>query len=349
MGMMNALTLLLLAFAFLQIHNVVAQLSVDYYRQTCPQVENIIRAEMIRKQAANPTTAAGTLRIFFHDCFVEGCDASVLIRSTPNNKAERDAEINLSLPGDGFDAITRAKTAVEAKCPGIVSCADIISITTRDLILLTALKALDLCFSDLHEFVLARVQIGGPYYPVKKGRKDGRISQASRVAGNLPLPTMTVDRLSALFRSKGLTQADMITLSGAHTVGFAHCKEFMNRIYNYNRTFPIDPTMNFQYAKGLQQACPRVNLDPTIVAFNDVNSPRKFDNGFYRNLPNGLGLLASDQILYTDLRSRGLVQAYATNQAAFFNAFVAAMDKLSTVGVKTGRQGDVRKRCDAFN
>ena len=46
-------------------------LSVDYYQGSCPQVENIIRKVMVRKQRANPTTAGGTLRIFFHDCFVE--------------------------------------------------------------------------------------------------------------------------------------------------------------------------------------------------------------------------------------------------------------------------------------
>lgn len=303
------------------------QLHVDYYRKTCPQVENIIRAEMIRKQAANPTTAAGTLRIFFHDCFVEGCDASVLIMSTPTNIAERDAEINLSLPGDGFDAVVRAKAAVEAKCPGIVSCADVLSIATRDLITL----------------------VGGPYYPVTKGRRDGRISQASRVAGNLPLPTMSLDRLTSLFQSKGLTRADMITLSGGHTVGFTHCKEFMQRIYRQNKTTHVDPTMNFQYAMGLRQACPRKNLDPTIVTFNDVNSPRRFDNGFYINLPRGLGLLASDQLLYSDPRSRSLVELYASNEGAFFKAFAASMEKLGSVGVKTGKQGEIRRRCDTFN
>ncbi|XP_059072666.1 peroxidase 41-like isoform X2 [Cryptomeria japonica] len=271
-GILHLILLLLISLPLVR-----AQLSVDYYKQNCPQVENIIRAEMIRKQSVNPTTAAGTLRIFFHDCFVEGCDASVLIRSTPKNKAEKDADINLSLPGDGFDAVVRAKTAVEARCPGIVSCADIMSIATRDLISL----------------------VGGPYYPVKKGRKDGWISQASRVAGNLPLPTMNVDVLTALFQSKGLTQADMITLSGGHTIGFSHCKEFMHRIY--------------------------------------------------RNLPQGLGLLASDQILYSDPQSRGLVQLYASNQTAFFNAFAAAMNKLGAVGVKTGSEGEIRRRCDAFN
>jgi peroxidase len=51
------------------------------------------------KQISNPTTAAGVLRAFFHDCVVDGCDASVLISSNSFNKAERDADLNLSLSG----------------------------------------------------------------------------------------------------------------------------------------------------------------------------------------------------------------------------------------------------------
>lgn len=299
-------------------------LSVDYYKSSCPQVENIISKVMERKQRDNPTTAAGTLRLFFHDCFVEGCDASVLISSIgAGHKAERDADINLSLPGDGFDAVTRAKTAVEAQCPGVVSCADILAIATRDLISL----------------------IGGPKYQVKKGRKDGLISEASRVAGNLPETTMSVDELNALFESRGLNQSEMTTLSGAHTVGFSHCKEFMGRIYKE----PMDPTIDPNYAVGLQNVCPQQNLDPNMAAFNDVLSPRTFDNVFYQNLPKGLGLLASDQILYSDARTRGLVETYASNQDAFFRDFALAMDKLGSVGVKTGYEGEIRKSCDAFN
>ncbi|MCV5004502.1 hypothetical protein OFM39_33120, partial [Escherichia coli] len=63
----------------------------------------------------------------FHDCFVQGCDGSVLItgsgteRSTPQNSGIQ-----------GYDAIDDAKAQLEAACPGVVSCADILALATRD-------------------------------------------------------------------------------------------------------------------------------------------------------------------------------------------------------------------------
>lgn len=61
---------------------------------------------------------------------LQGCDGSVLLKSTTNNQAERDAAPNLTLRG--FDLIDAAKSAVEYKCPGVVSCADILALVARD-------------------------------------------------------------------------------------------------------------------------------------------------------------------------------------------------------------------------
>lgn len=60
----------------------------------------------------------------------QGCEASILLDSTANNTAEKDAFPNLSLAG--FDVIEAIKTEVEKICPGIVSCADILSLVARD-------------------------------------------------------------------------------------------------------------------------------------------------------------------------------------------------------------------------
>jgi hypothetical protein len=56
--------------------------------------------------------------------------------SSPNSDAEKDAPDNLSLAGDGFDTVTKAKQAVEEACPGIVSCADILALAARDVVVL---------------------------------------------------------------------------------------------------------------------------------------------------------------------------------------------------------------------
>ncbi|KAF3779129.1 Peroxidase 63 [Nymphaea thermarum] len=66
------------------------------------------------------------------------------------------------------------------------------------------------------------LEIGGPCYGVKLGKKDGFISQASRVPGYLPLPTMPVTELAPLFSSKGFSFGEMVALV-ARTIGFSHC------------------------------------------------------------------------------------------------------------------------------
>nr|ACG42138.1 peroxidase 65 precursor [Zea mays] len=306
-------------------------LKPDYYSQSCPRAERIIAEVMQTKQMANPTTAAGMLRVFFHDCFVTGCDASVLIASTQFQKSEHDAEINHSLPGDAFDAVVRAKLALELECPGVVSCADILALASGVLVTMT----------------------GGPRYPIPLGRKDSLSSSPTAPDVELPHANFTVDRLIQMFGAKGFTVQELVALSGAHTLGFSHCKEFADRLYNFRsqggKPEPFDPSMNPSYARGLQDVCKDYLKDPTIAAFNDIMTPGKFDNMYFVNLERGLGLLSTDEELWTDPRTKPLVQLYASNPTAFFTDFGRAMEKLSLFGVKTGADGEVRRRCDAYN
>ncbi|KAL6188298.1 hypothetical protein ACLB2K_039691 [Fragaria x ananassa] len=304
-----------------------SRLYTNYYSKSCLRFTQIVQDIVTNKQISTPTTAAATLRLFFHDCLHNDCDASVLVSSTPFNKAERDADINLSLPGDAFDVVVRAKTAVELACPGTVSCADILTVAARDLV----------------------TMMGGPYYSVPLGRRDGKSSRAAAVNGTLLLPTMTISQIIDVFGSRGFSVQEMVALTGAHTIGFSHCKEFTAAIYNYSRAEQSDPEYNPRYAAGLRNACADFEKNPTLSVFNDIMTPNKFDNAYFQNLPKGLGLLKSDHALFNDPRTRSYVDLYANDQSKFFYAFARAMEKLSVYGIQTGRKGEIRRRCDEFN
>ncbi|KAJ4867308.1 Peroxidase 31 [Raphanus sativus] len=297
------------------------RLTTDFYSKSCPRFHDIVRDTISTKQITNPTTAAAVLRLFFHDCFPNGCDASILISSTAFNSAERDSPINLSLPGDGFDAVVRAKTALELACPNTVSCSDIISAATRDLL----------------------VTVGGPHYPVFLGRRDSRISKASLLADLLPLPSSPISKTIRQFESRGFSVQEMVALSGAHSIGFSHCKEFVGLVGRNSTGY------NPRFAVALTKACSNYPKDPTLSVFNDINTPNKFDNMYYQNIPKGLGLLESDHGLYSDPRTRPFVDLYARDQDRFFKDFANAMQKLSLYGVQTGRRGEIRRRCDEVN
>ncbi|WOG93023.1 hypothetical protein DCAR_0312302 [Daucus carota subsp. sativus] len=307
-----------------------AALRPNYYANVCPDVESIVREAVKTKIHQTFTTIPGTLRLFFHDCAIQGCDSSIMIQSKGNNTAEKDHPDNLSLAGDGFDTVIKAKAAVD-KAPGCknkVSCADILTMATRDVVSLS----------------------GGPSYRVELGRLDGLISTSSSVNGSLPKPTFNLDQLTSFFNTLGLNRKDMIALSAAHTVGFSHCSRFAARIYNFSRHNKVDPALNKSYVAELQSLCP-IGVDSRIAVNMDPISHKKFDNIYYKNLQQGMGLFTSDQILYTDFRSRPFVNLWASNNAAFERAFITGMTKLGRVRVKTGRSryGNIRQDCAAFN
>ncbi|XP_006656422.2 peroxidase 16-like [Oryza brachyantha] len=307
-----------------------AQLSQNYYVSTCPNVETLVRGAVAQKLKETFNAAPGTLRLFFHDCFVRGCDASVLIAGPDD---EHSAGADTTLSPDALDLITRAKAAVDAdaQCANKVSCADILALAARDVV----------------------SQAGGPYYQVELGRLDGKVGTRAVVKHSLPGAAFDLDQLNKLFAANGLTQTDMIALSGGHTIGVTHCDKFVRRLYQFKGAAPPpnSPAMNLAFLRQMRQTCP-LSYSPTTVAMLDAVTPNKFDNGYFQTLQQLKGLLASDQVLFADRRSRSTVNYFAANQTAFFDAFVAAITKLGRVGVKTagsGSDAEIRRVCTKVN
>ncbi|XWS22546.1 hypothetical protein CRYUN_Cryun29cG0045800 [Craigia yunnanensis] len=191
--------------------------------------------------------------------------------------------------------------------------------------------------------------VRGPFYEVLLGRKDSKVSDPSMVESNLLKATTPTSHILSLFSAKGFSAEEMVALSGAHTIGFSPCKEFANRIFNFSKISDYDPAYNPAFAQGLRKLCFNYTKAPEMSAFNDVFTPGKFDNMYYKNLQRGLWLLLSDQAMLMDNRTKPFVVQYAANQTAFFYSFARSMEKLSVYKIKTDKDGEVRRRCNQFN
>lgn len=112
-----------------------------FYGNRCRNVESIVRSVVRSHVQSNPANAPGILRMHFHDCFVHGCDGSVLIAG---NTSERTAGPNRSLRG--FEVIEEAKARLEVDCPRTVSCADILTLAARDAVVLVTYHKLCLVY-----------------------------------------------------------------------------------------------------------------------------------------------------------------------------------------------------------
>nr|ABW82528.1 class III peroxidase [Gossypium hirsutum] len=296
-------------------------LQIDLYKNSCPEAESIIYSWVENAVSQDSRMAASLLRLHFHDCFVNGCDGSVLLDDTEDFTGEKTALPNLNSLR-GFEVIDAIKSELESVCPQTVSCADILATAARDSVVIS----------------------GGPSWEVEMGRKDSLGASKEAATNNIPGPNSTVPMLVAKFQNVGLSFNDMIALSGAHTLGMARCSTFSSRLQGSN-----GPDINLDFLQNLQQLCSQTDGNSRLARL-DLVSPATFDNQYYINLLSGEGLLPSDQALVTDdYQTRQLVLSYAEDPLAFFEDFKNSMLKMGSLGVLTGTDGQIRGNCRVVN
>ncbi|KAK8971272.1 Peroxidase 42 [Platanthera guangdongensis] len=105
-------------------------LVMDFYKESCPQAEEIIREQVKLLYKRHKNTAFSWLRNLFHDCAVESCDASLLLDSTKKTISEKETDRSFGMRN--FRYLEDIKDAVERECPGVVSCSDILVLSARD-------------------------------------------------------------------------------------------------------------------------------------------------------------------------------------------------------------------------
>lgn len=298
----------------------------QFYAHSCPKAPEIVRSVLAKVVAAEPRMAASLLRLHFHDCFVKGCDGSVLLDSSGSIISEKRSNPNRD-SARGFEVIEDIKAAIEKECPGTVSCADILTLAARD----------------------STVLLGGPSWEVPLGRRDSTGASLSGSNQNIPAPNNTFQTILTKFKLKGLDIVDLVALSGSHTIGDSRCTSFRQRLYNNTGNGQPDNTLDQTYAAQLRTRCPRSGGDQNLFVLDFV-SPLKFDNNYFKNLLVFKGLLSSDEVLVTKSQtSRELVKKYAENQELFFEQFAKSMVKMGNITPLTGSQGEIRKICRRVN
>lgn len=315
----------LVGLAHCHAHSPHGQLKVGFYNGKCGghNVEKVIYDVVKQKITADPDTVSDLVRVSFHDCFVRGCDGSILLNG---KDTEQTAPINKGL--GGIKTVSDIKEAVEKVCPGVVSCTDVLVIGARAAISLA----------------------GGKWYEVETGRRDGVVSRKDEAQANIPPPTMPVPQAIELFAKKGLNKHDFVVLLGGHTVGTAHCHSFKERLYNFRNTKKPDCTISPSLLQLLQKTCPlNSKIDNETFLDQTTNSHFKIDNAYYKQILAHNGVMEIDQNLASNPSTRGLVIGLAKSPNQFLDQFGPAMVKMARIGVLTGNQGEIRKSCGSVN
>ncbi|KAL0891541.1 hypothetical protein Bca101_015524 [Brassica carinata] len=155
--------------------------------------------------------------------------------------------------------------------------------------------------------VVAVEVTGGPDISFQPGRKDSNVCPRE---GRLPDAKKDFQHLRDVFYRMGLSDKDIVALSGGHTLGRAH---------------------------------------PERSGFDGpwTQEPLKFDNSYFVELlkgeSEGLLKLPSDKTLLEDPEFRRYVDLYAKDEDAFFRDYAESHKKLSELGFNPN--ASVAKAC----
>ncbi|CAA3018842.1 peroxidase A2-like [Olea europaea subsp. europaea] len=167
-----------------------SQLTETFYSSSCSNVSDVVRNLLQQAQQSDVRIGAKLIRLHFHDCFVDGCDGSILLDNADGIQSEKDAGPNMN-SADGFDVVDDIKTALENVCPGVVSCADILALASQISVTLG----------------------GGPSWEVSLGRRDSRKANPSGANSDIPSPLESLNNVTSKFSAKGLDSTDLVALS----------------------------------------------------------------------------------------------------------------------------------------
>ncbi|KAF6988022.1 hypothetical protein CFC21_005607 [Triticum aestivum] len=277
----------------------------------------------------------GLIRLMFHDCFVNGCDGSVLLMTSRESSAdgttEKDSGFNIGLRG--FEVIDKIK---EKLADYKVTCTDAVIYAAREAVYLLSNGKI-------------AYNVDGP------GRKDGVISRSEDPEKYLPTPSSDFAVLVKKFTDKVVfTEKDVVALSGAHAVGVAH-----STTINVTGTPEMYQTAvgweTFKDPNAVKNNVREYDGGPLKISsgYKDDNKERMaakgvLDNSFYNAVLQKMALFPSDRVLGVNAVTK--VREYMNNAGTWNNDFGSAMEKLSKLRATSDPSKiEIRNVCSKTN
>ncbi|XP_037435608.1 peroxidase 5-like [Triticum dicoccoides] len=274
----------------------------------------------------------GFIRLLFHDCFVNGCDGSVLLETSRINGTKGKTEMTSPFNGGLRDlqVIQNIKNNLWDKY----------GITCTDAVIYAAREAVYLLSNGKIAY-----NVDGP------GRMDGVISRSEDPEKYLPTPRFTFDQLKESFRNKGFNETELVALSGAHAVGIAHSSFFLTAIEDTPPEYrqAIGEETNFGTKDVVKNNVRDFNKHPsTYKPMVGMSAKNVLDNSFYNAVPQKMALFPSDRVLWVAAKVN--VTTYRDNAGTWYRDFGYAMEKLSKLAATSDPANiEIRKVCSKTN
>ncbi|KAH0713588.1 hypothetical protein KY289_009547 [Solanum tuberosum] len=176
-------------------------------------------------------------------------------------------------------------------------------------------------YADLFQLASATAieEAGGPKIPMKYGRVDVSGPEECPEEGRLPDagPPSPSSHLRDVFYRMGLSDKEIVALSGAHTLGRSRPERsgWGKPETRYTKDGPGSPGGQSWTVQWL-----------------------KFDNSYFKDIKEqrdeDLLVLPTDAVLFEDSSFKEYAEKYAVNQDVFFKDYAESHAKLSNLGAK---------------
>ncbi|XP_066360734.1 peroxidase 2-like [Miscanthus floridulus] len=267
-----------------------AALSTAFYDESCPGAP--VRRVIQDARISDPRIPASLIRLHFHDCFVNGCDGSLLLDDDlPAIQTEKHVPANNN-SARGFPVVDGIKRALEEACPGIVSCADILALAAEISVELA----------------------GGPRWRVLLGRRDGTTTNVQST-NNLPSPfDSLLAKLQEKFGNVNMDNTDLVALQG--------------KLHILNNSYAL---VQCQFTRhNCSAGQPQGALENLDQVTPTVFDNKYYGNLLHSQaqLPSDQVMLSDPTAPTT---TAPVVHRFASNQKDFFTNFVASMIKMGNI------------------